>query len=126
LEKGSVSIQVREVRKVDKGRRKISVLLSFISFSKLVILIYTGQPVKNNTAYTCYIITSFHLRTYNPKFRRLVKSTRSPEGSFRAPKVQKSRRLVKSTQSPEDLLRAPEVQKACLEHPRSRRLVEST
>jgi hypothetical protein len=54
LEKGSVGIQVREVRKVDKGRRKISALLSFVSFSKLVILVYTGQPVENNTAYARY------------------------------------------------------------------------
>jgi hypothetical protein len=54
LEKGSVGIQVREVRKVDKGRRKISALLSFVSFSKLVILVDTGQPVENNTAYARY------------------------------------------------------------------------
>ena len=54
MEKGSVGIQVREVRKVDKGRRKISALLSFVSFSKLVILVYTGQPVENNTAYARY------------------------------------------------------------------------
>jgi hypothetical protein len=31
------------------------VLLFLVSFSKLVILVYTGQPVKNNTAYACYI-----------------------------------------------------------------------
>jgi hypothetical protein len=30
------------------------VLLSFVSFSKLVILVYTGQPVENNTAYARY------------------------------------------------------------------------
>jgi hypothetical protein len=29
-------------------------LLSFVSFSKLVILVYTGQPVENNTAYARY------------------------------------------------------------------------
>jgi hypothetical protein len=40
--------------KVDKGRRKISALLSFVSLSKLVILVYTGQPVENNTAYARY------------------------------------------------------------------------
>ena len=50
----SVGIQAREVRKVDKGRRKISALLSFVSFSKLVIFVYTGQPVENNTAYARY------------------------------------------------------------------------
>jgi hypothetical protein len=31
------------------------VLLSFVSFSKLVILVYTGPPVENNTAYARYI-----------------------------------------------------------------------
>jgi hypothetical protein len=33
---------------------EISALLSFVSFSKLVILVYTGQPVENNTAYARY------------------------------------------------------------------------
>jgi hypothetical protein len=33
---------------------EISALLSFVSFSKLVILVYTGQPVENNTVYARY------------------------------------------------------------------------
>jgi hypothetical protein len=37
-----------------KERGRIFALLSFISFSKLVILVYTGQPVENNTAYARY------------------------------------------------------------------------
>jgi hypothetical protein len=37
-----------------KERGRIFALLSFVSFSKLVILVYTGQPVENNTAYTRY------------------------------------------------------------------------
>jgi hypothetical protein len=40
--------------KVDRGRRKISALLSLVSFFKLVILVYTGQPVENKTAYARY------------------------------------------------------------------------
>jgi protein tyrosine/serine phosphatase len=118
------------------------VLLFFVSFSKLVILVYTGQPVENNTVYARYIITSFCLRTYNPKSRRLVQSTRSSEGSLRAPEVQKARKSTrssegllrapevqkarKSTRSPEGSFRAPEVQKARSEHPKFRRLVQST
>ena len=52
---------------------------------------YTGQLVKNNTTYTCYIITSFYLGIYNPKSR----SPRSPEGLFRAPKVRSSEGLFR-------------------------------
>jgi predicted DNA-binding protein (MmcQ/YjbR family) len=37
-----------------KERGRIFALLSFVSFSKLVILVYTGQPVENNTAYARY------------------------------------------------------------------------
>jgi hypothetical protein len=40
-----------------KGRRRISGLLYFVSFSNLVILVNTGQPVENNTAYARYSIT---------------------------------------------------------------------
>ena len=91
--------------------------LSFICFSKLVILVNTGQLVENNTTYARDIITSFRLRMYNPKFRstevqkaRLEHpKSRSSEGLLRVPEVQKFRSL-------EGLFRAPEVQK-------SRRLV---
>jgi hypothetical protein len=41
-------------KRLIKGRRRISALLSFVSFSKLVILVNTEQLVENNTAYTCY------------------------------------------------------------------------
>jgi hypothetical protein len=44
--------------KVDKGRRKISALLSFVTFSKLVIFVNTEQSVENNTAYARYIGSS--------------------------------------------------------------------
>jgi hypothetical protein len=47
------SLDVR-LEKCDKRRRGTFALLSFVSFSKLVILVNTGQPVENNTAYTRY------------------------------------------------------------------------
>jgi hypothetical protein len=64
--KRSVGIQVRKVLTYDwkrliKGRRRIFALLSFVSFSKLVILVYTGQPVENNTAYARYIHDHLHI-----------------------------------------------------------------
>jgi hypothetical protein len=41
-------------KRLIKRRRRISALLSFVSFSKLVILVNTGQPVENNIAYARY------------------------------------------------------------------------
>jgi hypothetical protein len=41
-------------KSVIKRRRGTFALLSSVSFSKLVILVNTGQPVENNTAYARY------------------------------------------------------------------------
>jgi hypothetical protein len=46
---------------------EISALLSFVSFSKLVILVYTGQPVENNTAYAHYINNSKTFQGLGPE-----------------------------------------------------------
>jgi hypothetical protein len=59
---------------VIKRRRGTFALLSFVSFSKLVILVNTGQPVENNTAYARYMS-----RQASPNLAKKVTTTR-PHG----------------------------------------------
>jgi hypothetical protein len=68
-------------KRLIKGRRRIFAFLSFVSFSKLVILVNTGQPVENNTAYARYRQRPTGLTTSSPRldYQRLA-SKSSGEG----------------------------------------------
>jgi hypothetical protein len=75
-------------KRLIKERGRIFALLSFVSFSKLVILVYTGQPVENNTAYARYsnvhqILVSTPFPMFVGPLDLLKKITHHPCGRIR-------------------------------------------